>query len=189
MKLSSAFISLVLCASGGNAAAVSLSGRTTDDSVCDLSPMTNYHLTRTVFVAAGSTNVPTIYARLALRFVTKECKNSQILILHSEDGQPDDDRAFRTVTTELCGSANVQREPTPTSEYPYSFQVKCRLTKVQEATTKMAALEREKPLDQLISESAPLRSSVDPGADLPKRECGKLTFGQVLLGMGGRCTN
>lgn len=189
MKLSSVFASSILCAAFGNAAAVSLSGGATDDSVCDLSPMTNYRLTRTVFVAAGSTNVPTIYSRLALRFVTRECKNSQILILHSEDGQTDDDRAFRTVTTELCGSANVQREPTPTPEYPYSFQLKCRLTKVQEATTRLAALEREKPLDQLIAESAPVRSPANPGESLPKRECGKLTFGQVMLGMGGRCTN
>jgi len=189
MKLTSKYIAALLIVSCGKAGAVSLSGGATDDSVCDLSPMTNYRLTRSVFVAAGSSNVPTIYARLALRFVTKECKNNQILILHSEDGQSDDDRAFRTVTTELCGAANVQREATPTPDYPYSFQLKCKLTKLQEASVRLAAAEREKSLDDLITENAPIHRQVESEEAAPKKECGKLTFGQLFLGMGGRCTN
>lgn len=188
MKFSSKWIPVLLAVLCGPATAVSISGGATDDSVCDLSPMTNYRLTRSVFVPAGSSNVPAIYARLALRFVTKECKNSQILILHSEDGGHDDDRSFRTVTTELCGSANVHREATPTNDYPYSFQIKCRLTKVQEAALRLATLEREKSLDQLLAESAPVRTSGESEDAVPKKECtGKLTFGQVVLGLGGRC--
>jgi hypothetical protein len=155
--------------------------------LCDLSPMTNYRLTRTVFVPAGSSNVAEIYARLALRFVTKECKNSQILILHSEDGHTDDDRSFRAVSAELCSVANVQRELTPTNDYPHSFQIKCRLTKVREAATRLAASERDKPLEQLIAESSPRRSPNENVEAHSKNECDKLTFGQVVLGMGGRC--
>lgn len=189
MKLSSKCIAALFFASCGEVGAVSLSGGATDDTVCDLSPMTNYRLTRSVFVAAGSSNVSTIYARLALRFVTKECKNNQILILHSEDGQSDDDRSFRTVTTELCGAANVQREATPTPDYPYSFQLKCKLTKVQEAYARLVAAEREKSLDDLINESAPIHRQVESDVAPPKKECGKLTFGQLFLGMGGRCAN
>jgi hypothetical protein len=189
MEFSLKCIPILLCLISVPAAAVSITGGPTDDSVCDLTPMTNYRLTRSVFVPAGSTNVPTIYARLALRFVTKECKNSQVLILHSEDGHTDDDRAFRTVTTELCGSANVQREPTPTTDYPYSFQIKCRLTKVQEAAKRLTAVEVEKPLEQLIAESSPIRTTTERDESLPKKECGRLTFGQVMLGMGGRCTD
>lgn len=188
MRFLSKCMPLVFAFTFDQASAVSLSGGATDDSVCDLSPMTNYRLTRSVFVPAGSSNVPAIYARLALRFVTKECKNSQILILHSEDGHTDDDRAFRIVTTELCGAAHVQREPTPTSEYPYSFQIKCRLTKLQEAATRLASVEREKPLEQLIAESAPVKTPGESSEISTKKDCGKLSFGQVVLGLGGRCT-
>lgn len=188
MKLSLMVISIALPLIVGPTSAVSISGGATDDSVCDLSPMTNYRLTRSVFVPAGSRNVAEIYARLALRFVTKECRNGQILILHSEDGHSDDDRSFRTVTAELCGTANLQREPTPTSDYPYSFQIKCRLTKVPEAASRFAAAEREKPLDRLIDESSPKRSANETEESPDKRECGKLSFGQVVLGLGGRCT-
>ncbi|WP_426162461.1 PEP-CTERM sorting domain-containing protein [Pseudoduganella sp. R-34] len=58
MRLTSKCIAALLIVSCGEVGAVSLSGGATDDSVCDLSPMTNYRLTRSVFVAAGSSNVP-----------------------------------------------------------------------------------------------------------------------------------
>lgn len=181
----------LLMACSVEANAVSLSGRPTDDSVCDLSPMTNYHLTRKIFVPSGTMNVSDIYGRLALMFVVKECKNSQILVLHSEFGESEDERAFRVVTSELCSVANVQRESTATSEYPYSFQVKCRISKIQEATSRLAIAEREKNLETIIAENAPTVRERDESTDQPtsiNKDCGKLGYGAVVLGLGGRCT-
>src|SRR5689334_11756459 len=109
-------IPLLLCFASFDANAVSLTGRPTDDSVCDLSPLTNYYLGKKPFVEAGTMNVADIYARLALRFITTHCRNNQILILHSEIGDAIDDRSFRTVVAELCNQADVQRESEATSD-------------------------------------------------------------------------
>ncbi|WP_256081040.1 hypothetical protein [Massilia sp. YIM B04103] len=173
-----------------SAYAVSLSGRPTDDSVCDLSPMTNYHLSQKTFVPAGTMHVSDIYGRLAIKFVIKECKNSQLLILHSDIGIDEDERSFRTVTSELCGAASVQREPATTREYPYAFQVKCRISKIQEATKRLVAAESEKSVEAMIAENAPPGRQNDEQVEQQEprnKECGKLGFGTVILGLGGRC--
>lgn len=172
-----------------DAQAVSLAGRQTNDTVCDLSPMTNDRLSSRVFIPAGTMRVSDIYARLAIGFVTKECKDSQLLILHSDIGNSVDERSFREVYTEVCDPASVQRESTATSDYPYSFQVKCRLAKLQEASIRLRAAEREKPLDKMIAENAPIRrqesqSDAEKGKETNCSE--KLSLSQVL-GIGGGC--
>ncbi|NVD97714.1 hypothetical protein [Massilia sp. BJB1822] len=180
----------LLIACSLDAGAVSLSGRPTDDSVCDLSPMTNYYLTRTVFVPVGTMAVSEIYSRLALKFIEKKCKNSQLLVLHSEFGEYEDERSFRNVTSELCSVADVQRESTATSEYPHSFQVKCKISKFQEARLRLAAAESEKPVEAMIAENAPSINGRDEKIEQSEprdRDCGKLGFGTVVLGLGGRC--
>lgn len=172
--------------------AVSLAGRATDESVCDLSPMTNYRLTRKVFVPARTSRVSEIYARLALQYVTAECKNGQILILHTEYGRADDDSSFRQVSQELCNISEIQREPTPTADYPHSFQIKCRIQKMQDAKERLAAAEAKQATDEMIRTRSPWLGSqqqADDGVEQSgKKECPKkLTVGQVLFGLGGNC--
>jgi hypothetical protein len=171
-----------------NAHAVSLAGRPTDDTVCDLTPMTTYRLSQKVFVPAGSSGVPEIYTRLALQFITTECRNGQALLLHSDLGNSEDEQTFRAVTDELCSTAEVSRSATATVEYPHSFQVRCRLAKIQDAKLRLAAAERSKSLQQMIKEGAPPGGHADsdekPSA---AKECSeKITFGS-LLGLGGNC--
>ncbi|WP_143133438.1 hypothetical protein [Pseudoduganella namucuonensis] len=178
----------VCFAIGTGAQAVSLAGRATDDTVCDLSPLTTYRLTRRVFVPAGTTRVSEIYTRLALQFITTECKNGQTLILHSDLGNSADERAFRDVTGELCSSAEVNRETAATREYPHAFQIKCKLLKIQEARDRLVAAERATTVEQMIQERAPVQRNVemDESVDKPGECGGKITFGS-LLGLGGRC--
>lgn len=171
-----------------NVHAVSLAGRPTDDSVCDLTPMTTYQLSRKVFVPAGSSGVPEIYTRLALQFITSECKNGQALLLHSDLGNSEDEQTFRAVTDELCSAADVSRAATETVDYPHSFQVRCRLTKIQDAKLRLAAAEKSKPLELMIKQGTPPSRHADSSEEpAPKEECGgKITFGS-LLGLGGNC--
>lgn len=171
-----------------NVHAVSLAGRPTDDSVCDLTPMTTYRLSQKVFVPAGSSGVPEIYTRLALQFITSQCKNGQVLLLHSDLGNSEDEQTFRAVTDELCSAAEVSRAATETVEYPHSFQIRCRLIKIQDAKLRLAAAERSKPLELMVKEGAPPNGHAD-SSEKPasKEECGgKITFGS-LLGLGGHC--
>lgn len=171
-----------------NVQAVSLAGRPTDDSVCDLTPMTTYRLSQKVFVPAGSSGVPEIYTRLALQFITSECKSGQVLLLHSDLGNSEDEQTFRSVTDELCSAADVSRTATETIEYPHSFQVRCRLLKIQDAKLRLAAAERSKPLEMMIKEGAPRNDHADSNEKpAAQEECGgKITFGS-LLGLGGHC--
>ena len=183
---------IVLLTFGLDAQAVSLAGRATDSSVCDLSPLTSYRLTQRTFVPARTKQVSEIYARLALQFITTECKNGQQLILHTEFGSYDDDSAFRQVSHELCNISDVQREPTPTSDYPHSFQIKCRIQKMQDAKDQLAAAEAKQSVDEMIRTRSPWIESdrqSDSGLQQDgKNECPKkLTVGQVLFGMGGNC--
>jgi hypothetical protein len=173
---------------GSSAHAVSLAGRATDDSVCDLSPLTTYRLTRKVFVPAGTSRVTEIYTRLALQFITTQCKNGQTLILHSDLGNSDDERSFRDVTGEVCSLAGVDQETAASREYPHAFQIKCKLLKVQEAKDRLAVAEKVQTVEQMIQERAPVQrdSDMDDDSEKPK-DCGeKITFGS-LIGLGGRC--
>ena len=169
--------------------AVSLAGRPTDDGVCDLSPMTTYRLTRKVFVPAGTSGLPDIYARLALQYVTVECKNGQVLLLHSDLGNSEDEDTFRKVVGELCSPAEIARESSATVEYPYAFQVKCKLSKIQEAKQRLAAADRIQTVDEMIQERAPVerRAETDGNAPKPKECSQKIGLGQILLGFGGNC--
>ncbi|GAB2855869.1 hypothetical protein GCM10027277_25570 [Pseudoduganella ginsengisoli] len=171
------------------AQAVSLAGRATDESVCDLSPLTNYRLTRKIFVPARTRGLSEIYARLALQFVTTECKNGQLLILHTEYGNSDDDGAFRLVSQELCNVADIQREATPTADYPNSFQIKCRIQKMQAAKQRLAAAEAKESTEEMIRTRSPWMTSSqqapDSSSEQDKKKCpATISFGQ-LLGIGG----
>lgn len=179
------FLSLPL-----QAEAVSLAGHFTDESVCDLTPSTSYNLAKMVlFVEAGTFNESEIYSRIALRYVTRNCKNGQILLMHSDYGDPLDQSFFRNVSSILCPPDKVSREPTATSEAPASFQLRCQITKIQEATNYLADVERRNSTEKMIEEGAPIHARNNPETKQDNKEkCGgKLTFGELFLGLGGHC--
>ncbi|MES2260618.1 MAG: hypothetical protein V4724_19030 [Pseudomonadota bacterium] len=172
--------------------AASLAGSSTDSSVCDLSPLTSYQLAQRTFVPARTRQLAEIYARLALKFITDECTNGQLLILHTEYGNSDDDGAFRLVSQELCNVADIHREATPTADYPNSFQIKCRIQKMQGAKQRLAEAEARQSTDEMIKTRSPWMTSdqqaTDSTSERGKKECpGKLTFGQVIGLGGGGC--
>lgn len=171
--------------------AVSLSGRSTDETVCDLSPSTSYNLTKNVlFVEVGTRDEAEIYTRIALRFITSKCRDGQVLIMHSDFGDSLDDRFFRDVSAQVCSASKVQRDSTSTTEAPQSFQIKCPISKLREAASHLSAIEREKPTEAKIAEGAPIRRPDSGNNNQPKKDCkGSLSFGQVVLGMGGKCSD
>lgn len=184
-------IILALHLSFPSAQAVSLSGRATDESVCDLSPSTSYNLTKSVlFVETGTRDEAEIYTRIALRFITAKCRDGQILVMHSDFGDSLDDRFFRDVSAQVCSASRVQRESTSTTEAPQSFQVKCPISKLREASVYLRDIERAKSTESMIAEGGPIHRQHGGNDGQPRKECKeKLSFGQVVLGMGGRCTD
>jgi len=185
------FAILVLLLPFISAQAVSLSGRSTDETVCDLSPSTSYNLTKNVlFVEAGTRDEAEIYTRIALRFITSRCRDGQVLIMHSDFGDPLDDRFFRDVSAQVCSASKVQREATSTTEAPQSFQIKCPISKLRDAASHLNAIEREKPTEAKIAEGAPTHRPDSGNESQPRKDCkGSLSFGQVVLGMGGKCSD
>ena len=167
---------------------VSLTHRPTDESVCDLSPLTTYRLGLDPFVEAGTQNEQEIYMRLALRFVTTSCKDTQVLILHSDLGSAFDDGYFRAVAADLCSMANVKRESAGTAEYPEAFLLRCPISKMAEATAALASMEKARSTEAMIAEGAPDRSNVVPQpADRASKCEGGITLGMLLGIAGGRC--
>ncbi|MRV70588.1 hypothetical protein GJ700_02495 [Duganella sp. FT92W] len=179
---------LFMLISLGNAVAVSLNGRPTDDSVCDLGTMTTYRLGRITFVDGNTQQIDKIFVRLALRFISKSCRDGQELIMHSDFGTQMDENYFRDVATLLCGAANIKREVLATSEQPHAFQVKCTIVKLRTATAWLTNAESDKSTEAMIAEGAPSRQSGVPPDDktptLPK--CSERPrFGPFILGVGG----
>jgi hypothetical protein len=190
MEVSMRILIAIACLTAGlDAQAVSLAGRPTDSSVCDLSPLTSYHLAQRTFVPARTRQLSEIYARLAMQFVAGECANGQLLILHTEYGNSDDDGAFRLVSQELCNVADIQREATPTADYPNSFQIKCRIQKMQAAKQRLAQAEAKESTEEMIRTRSPWMTSSqqapDGSGEQGKKKCpATISFGQ-LLGIGG----
>ena len=185
------FVILVLLFPCISTQAVSLSGRSTDETVCDLTPSTSYNLTKNVlFVEAGTRDEAEIYTRIALRFITSKCRDGQLLIMHSDFGDPLDDRFFRDVSSQVCSPSKVQRESTSTTEAPQSFQIKCPISKMKDAASHLSAIERAKPTEAKIAEGAPIHRPDSGNDNQPRKDCkGSLSFGQVVLGMGGKCSD
>ncbi len=185
------FITLFIIISFSNSSsvhAVSLANKPTDDLVCDLSTMTTYRLAQKTFVEARTREEGAIYARLALRFATQECKNGQVLVLHSEDGIDFDEKYFRVVTAQLCSISDVRRESAGTQEYPHAFMIRCSISKIENATAALADLERTKTTEKMIEEGAPNRSTQSSRQDEEKKKCGEsITWAMVVLGWGGNC--
>jgi hypothetical protein len=187
-KFLSVMIFLFLTLLSTSSHAVAFAKKPTDDSVCDLAPKTTSRLAQRTFVEAGTRDESEIYARLALRFVTKECKNGQVLLLHSEDGTEFDGQYFRAVTAQLCSGSAVKRESAATQERPHAFMLECPISKLKEATAALAEMEKAKSTEAMISEGAPMRSAQPNRREEEKKTCGdKMTWETVVLGWGGSC--
>jgi len=166
--------------------AVSLSGKATDDSVCDLSPLTSYRLGVKTFVEAGTQLSDQIYTRLALRFITQHCKDNQVLILDSDDGSTFDAKYFREVSNRLCKISDVTRVANGTEEYPNGFQIKCRIAKMQDATDWLSGVETVKSTEAMIAEGAPKHSQPQNQTSQPgPGDCSKINMATVFFGGGG----
>lgn len=167
---------------------VSLANRETDESVCDLAPLTTYRLGLKPFVPAGTRNESEIYFRKALRFITEKCINNQILLLHSEMGTSFDDEYFRKISYQVCTPKDIRRESAGTENYPQGFILRCPIKKLQEASTFLAELEAEKSTERMIEEGAPIRSNQPSHRDEEQKKCGEsITWAMVVLGWGGNC--
>lgn len=189
----SILIALIVLATMSNAKAVSLNGRTQDDSVCDLSPYTTDRLSQRTFVAAGTPDLEEIYARLAMRFIVGACRTGQILILHTDDGSRYEDRYFTEVATRLCGTSMIEREAIPTVEEPHAFRIKCRIIHLKAAADWLRSSEKSQSTETLITKGTrPARkdeTNDDDKASASKTRCDRgITFG-ALLGISGGCTD
>lgn len=177
-----------------NASAVSLNGRTNDDSVCDLSPYTTSRLSQLTFVPARTPNIEAIYARLAMRFIVSSCHLGQTLILHSDDGSRFEDQYFTDVATRLCGAANIVREPSSTEEEPHAFRVKCQIIQWKTAEAWLRTAETSESIETMINKGVAISGKNDqvPVDQVPaarRQECKHgLTFG-ALTGVSGGCRN
>ncbi|MYM95907.1 hypothetical protein [Duganella vulcania] len=177
-----------------NVSAVSLNGRTNDDSVCDLSPYTTSRLGQLTFVPARTPNIEAIYARLAMRFIVSSCHLGQTVILHSDDGSRFEDQYFTDVATRLCGAANIVREPFPTAEQPHAFRVKCQIIQLKTAELWLRAAETSESTEAMINKGVATSAKSDqvPVDQVPaarRQECKHgLTFG-ALTGLSGGCRN
>lgn len=184
------FFVLFLLSFSPRVEAVSLTGHFTDESVCDLTPSTSYNLAKMVlFVESGTFNEAEIYARITLRYVTRNCKNGQTLLMHSDYGDSLDQSFFRRASGILCSPDKITRESSATIDAPSSFQIKCQITKIQEASAYLNEIEKVKTTEEMINEGAPIhaRNDIESKPD-NKKECeGKLTFGELFLGLGGHC--
>jgi len=119
---------------------VSLANRETDESVCDLAPLTTYRLGLKPFVPAGTRNESEIYFRIAIKFITEKCINNQTLLLHSEMGTTFDDEYFRKISYQVCKPIDIRRESAGTENYPEGFMIRCPITKIQEASILLTEL-------------------------------------------------
>jgi len=175
-----------------SASAVSLNGRTNDDSVCDLSPYTTSRLGQITFVPARIPNSEEIYTRLAMRFIVAACRTGQTLIMHSDDGSMFEDRYFSDIATKLCGASNIVREPYPTVEQPNAFRVRCQIVQLKSAVAWLHDAENRQSTEAMIRRGAAVQDSNDQrasdkqAADRQARCKKGLTYG-ALTGISGGC--
>lgn len=175
------------------ASAVSLNGRTNDDSVCDLGPYTTSRLSQLTFIDGNSSKQSEIYERIALRWITNSCRDRQQLILHSDLGLRMEDTYFRSVATRLCGAGSISRGSHATNESPHAFQVKCTIDRLQEARAWLQQAEHENSTEKLIAESSPGNNPSPSKRDETEDKrppCKKgLSYGALIGISGGGCKN
>jgi hypothetical protein len=192
MWLSKFLIFVWILALGGAPSSYGFSiwNRHQDDSVCDLAPDTTSRLGHKPFVPDGTRRENEIYERLAVRVITRNCKNGQVLILDTTHGLAFAAQYFRAASNRLCAVADVKQVPTSTQENPHAFQFQCTLTKVPEAAEWLAKVEAEKTTEAMIAEGAPTarpQNDAPQGPGLTRRKCGSAPKLATILSGGGDC--
>jgi len=178
------------------ASAVSLRpGKATDQSVCDLGPNTTEVLARRILVPGRASSKDQIEAffRLGAAFVSEQCSDGQLLILHGEAESRVDVGSLDQLANTSCVAAHVARTEVP---FTYAgtarrgFELRCTISKLAALKATLAEHERLESLDSLVARMAGTGRSEpvpSPGAQgsSDKKDCGKMTLSSVLV--GGNC--
>ena len=188
-----------LVAIGTTSLAVSLRpGRTTDLSVCDMAHNTNGFFGGKLLVPAVAAPKDQVdaYFRMGATFVASDCSDGQVLILQGSSDVDVDTPSLTQVAYSACKVADVKRTESLASAGDYSyptFELRCTIVKHGALRKQLSDLELT---DSMESLKARLARSVEEArkADSPRgtnagtaKDCGKLTFGSVIAGMGGHC--
>lgn len=168
-------------------------GKSTDASVCDLGPNTTRFLASQVLVPASAPSPDKVaaYVRLAGAFVTEQCANGQMLILHGSTDVDSDAPALEEVANSSCVVADIRRTDGQASDGPYTygtFEFRCTIRKLDEFRTKMRDLEVKDPMVALKARLVDAGRGGDAGragGPATKKDCDKLTLGTLIV--GGSC--
>ena len=194
--LISACVVALLTTFSDTAEAVALRpNKATDDTVCDLSPNTSRYFNGSVLIPAGAAPDDQVnaYFRLASGFVTNNCANGQLLILHDMSFLAAATSALTQLANASCTAASVSRTeisvPFMDGTKP-GFELRCVISKREELAAKLAELERADPLDSLKARlqaaardpSQSGRASATPSDK--NKDCGKMTLASLLQGGG-----
>jgi hypothetical protein len=190
--LSAVTASLALGSMSANAVAMR-PGKTTDSSVCDLGPNTTRFIASQTLVpaAAQARDKIAAYVRLAGTFVTEQCANGQVLILHGSTDVDSDSPALDEVASSACRVADIRRSEGQASDGPYTygtFELRCMISKLDEFKAKLRELESKDPIEALkgrLAGAARGDSSAAGGATSSKKDCDRMTLGTIL--QGGAC--
>ena len=164
--------------------------RATDDSVCELYPNIDARINQKVNIPAGTLQEAAIYTRMAVRIVAENCRNGQALILGTDAALPLDRDYFHEVVGRLCVAADVRNVPIASQEHPNALQLRCTLTKVDEAAAWLSKAEADKSTSAMIAEGAPKNQGpIGASADTSVQDCKtkKLTLGTLMFGGGKNC--
>jgi hypothetical protein len=128
---------------------------------------------------------------LAGTFVSEQCANGQVLILHGSTDVDSDSPALDEVASSACRVADIRRSEGQASDGPYTygtFELRCMISKLDEFKAKLRELESKDPIEALkgrLAGAARGDSSAAGGATSSKKDCDRMTLGTIL--QGGAC--
>jgi hypothetical protein len=178
--------------------AYSIWGHATDDSVCDLGPRTTERIAQHQLIPAHSPNEFTIYRRLIAKRVIDNCKNGQVLLLHTDDSTNMEESILPEVSKQFCTASKVSRTNLPSVEgisgtQQIGFELKCVIAKYQEATEAYLASESKISTDSMLqaayqfSDQKNEKKDAATNSELTKPDCSKITMATVFFGGSGDC--
>lgn len=186
---------LLVFAFESSAFAFSIWGRTTDDSVCDLGPRTTERISQRQLIPARSPDEALIYERLITKRIIDNCRNGQVLILHTDHSDHIDERALPEVSKGFCTAAGISRTNMPSvdeiSGAPrVGFEIKCTITKFKEATESYLAAESKRSTDSMLQEAYRVidqrnAQGGNPDSASSKPDCSKITMATIFFGGSG----
>lgn len=194
------FVAMLLtaCVASNVSATALVSGKATDESVCDLSPATTDVLASHRFISADAAldKVAIGYRRLASEFVAGHCVQGQTLILSSRYATQLDGLYLDELAIDLCTAANVTRteismiEPF-TNDKLTGYELRCRISKFDKFSKDLQTEQANESTGSLISRLNSKPSSTEMGtrqqeATGAKQDCGKLSMSSVTVGGGCR---